>query len=58
MPQTITPTPQDLASIDLQFAIHTNLGQFDFGAGYEEIDDEVSGVKFDDARAFFTWRSK
>ena len=55
---TITPTPQDLASVDLQFAFDTRLGQFEFGAGYEEIDDEISGTKADDTRAFLTWRSR
>ena len=55
---TLTPTPQEIASVDVQFGTNTPYGRFEFGLGYEEIDDEATGQKFDDTRAFAVWTSQ
>ena len=54
---TLTPTKQDLVSADIQFGTTTKLGRLDLGVGYEEIDDEVSGLRTDDTRAFLSLTS-
>jgi hypothetical protein len=54
---TLTPTKQDLVSADIRFGTTTKLGRFELGLGYEEIDDEISGIKADDTRAFLSWTS-
>jgi hypothetical protein len=56
-PNRLTPTPQKIASADIQFAKSTRMGRFEIGVGYEEIDDEASGLKADDTRAFLSWTS-
>jgi hypothetical protein len=54
---TLTPTPQEILSADIQFGTRTRFGRVEIGVGYEEIDDEASGIKSDDIRAFVSWRS-
>jgi hypothetical protein len=54
---TLTPTPQEIMSADIQFGTSTRFGRFALGVGYQEIDDETSGLKTDDARAFLSWTS-
>jgi hypothetical protein len=54
---TLTPTPQEIMSADIQFGTSTRFGRFELGVGYEEIDDEASGLKTDDTRAFVSWSS-
>lgn len=54
---TLTPTPQDIASVDLSHSRRFWFGTVDLGAGYEEIDDSVSGATVDDVRFFAQWRS-
>jgi hypothetical protein len=54
---TLTPTPQEIMSADIQFGTVTRLGRFEFGLGYEEIDDAASGLGADDFRAFLSWAS-
>ena len=54
---TLTPTPQDILSADIRFGMTTRIGRFEIGAGYEEIDDEASGLNTDDTRAFLIWSS-
>jgi hypothetical protein len=56
-PNRLTPTPQKIASADIQFGTFTRIGRFEIGVGYEEIDDEASGLKTDDTRAFLSWTS-
>jgi hypothetical protein len=56
-PNRLTPTPQKIASADIQFGTTTRIGRFQIGIGYEEIDDEASGLKTDDTRAFVSWTS-
>jgi hypothetical protein len=54
---TLTPTPQDIFSADVQLDTVTGIGRFHVGIGYEEIDDAASGLTFDDVRAFVAWTS-
>jgi hypothetical protein len=54
---TLTPTPQEIMSADIQFGTTTRWGRFQVGVGYEEIDDEASGLKTDDTRVFLSWTS-
>ena len=54
---TLTPTPQDIASIDISHSRVFSFGVIDVGAGYETVDDIASGVSFSDTRAYVQWRS-
>jgi hypothetical protein len=54
---TLTSTPQELVSADIQIGTTTRFGRFEVGLGYEEIDDQVTGLKADDTRAFLSWSS-
>jgi hypothetical protein len=54
---SLTPTAQEIVSADIRFGISTRFGRVEIGAGYEEIDDKVSGLKTDDTRAFLSWTS-
>jgi hypothetical protein len=54
---TLTPTRQEIISADIQFGTITRIGRFEMGAGYEAIDDAVSGLETDDIRAFLSWTS-
>ena len=40
---TLTPTPQDLISIDLAHSRVFYIGTVEIGAGFEELDDAASG---------------
>jgi len=54
---SLTATRQDIASIDLTHYRQVKYGRIGIGLGVERIDDEVSGQKTDDVRAFLEWRS-
>ncbi len=54
---TLTPTKQDIASIDLSHSRVFSFGVLDVGAGYEQIDDIVTGLKTSDSRFYVQWRS-
>ena len=54
---TLTPTPQEIASADIRFGTSTHYGRIEIGIGYEEIDDAASGIKTDDTRAYVSWTS-
>ncbi len=54
---TLTPTRQDIASIDLSHSRVFSFGVVDVGAGYESIDDVVSGQSDDGGRLYLQWRS-
>ena len=53
----ITPTPLELSSIDVGFAFSTEFGRFTLGAGYERLDDPLSGQQSSEGRGFLQWRS-
>ena len=54
---TLTPTPQDIASIDISHSRVFSFGVIDAGIGYETIDDAATGDSFSDARGYIQWRS-
>ena len=54
---SLTPTPQDIISLDLSHSRVFSFGVIDLGAGYEQIDDAVSGISSSDGRLYLQWRS-
>ncbi|MGI9234482.1 MAG: capsule assembly Wzi family protein [Woeseiaceae bacterium] len=54
---TLTPTPQELISIDISHSRVFSFGVIDVGAGFEQIDDEATGVSSSDGRLYLQWRS-
>ena len=54
---SLTPTPQDIIGFDFSYTRHVGNGLIDFGLGYERLDDALSGLSNDDARAWLRWRS-
>ncbi|MDA0707405.1 MAG: capsule assembly Wzi family protein, partial [Proteobacteria bacterium] len=54
---SLTPTPQDIASIDLSHSRVFPFGVIDLGIGYEQIDDAASGDSTNNGRAYLQWRS-
>ncbi len=53
---TLTPTPQDIISIDLSYSRRLGGGMIDIGLGFERLDDALSGLSSDDTRAWLRWR--
>jgi hypothetical protein len=54
---SLTPTRQDIASLDLTHRRLFTYGQLEIGLGFERTDDELSGETSNDGRAFLQWRS-
>lgn len=54
---SLTPTPQEIASIDLSHSRVFSFGVVDLGAGYERVDDDASGTSSSDGRFYLQWRS-
>jgi hypothetical protein len=54
---TLTPSSQELASLDVSHSRVFRYGVLDFGVGFERIDDATSGQSDSDARAFIQWRT-
>jgi hypothetical protein len=54
---TLTPTQQDIASVDISHSRAYWFGVLDVGVGYETLDDEVSGTSSSDGRVYLQWRS-
>ncbi len=54
---SLTPTRQDIASLDLTHSRVFTYGQIEIGLGLERTDDESSGETSNDGRAFLQWRS-
>ena len=54
---TLTPTPQDLFSVDVSHSRVIPVGVIDVGIGYESIDDIESGRSISDTRLYLQWRS-
>ncbi|MBT8103281.1 MAG: capsule assembly Wzi family protein [Gammaproteobacteria bacterium] len=54
---SLTPTPQDVNSLDLSHSRVFSFGVIDIGAGYEQVDDGASGVSQSDGRFYMQWRS-
>ena len=54
---SLTPTRQDIASLDLTHRRLFTYGHLEIGVGIERTDDESSGETRNDGRAFLQWRS-
>ena len=54
---TLTPTPQEILSIDISHSRVFSFGVIDLGAGYERVDDDASGTSSSDGRLYLQWRS-
>lgn len=54
---TVTATPQDIASIDVSHSRAFWFGVIDAGIGFETVDDAASGRTSDDTRFYVQWRS-
>ena len=54
---TITPTPQDIISVDVSHSRAFSFGVLDSGAGYENVDDLAAGESKSDGRLYLQWRS-
>ena len=56
---TLTPTPVEIASIDLTHRRSLgNYGWLDIGLGYEQLENVLTGEDDSDIRGFITWRSR
>ena len=53
----LTPTPQDIVSLDVSHSRVFPFGVIDIGAGLEQIDDVASGNSSSDGRLYLQWRS-
>jgi hypothetical protein len=54
---SLTPTAQEMLSIDLYHSRAFRYGVIEVGAGLERIDDAVSGHSDNSTRAFIQWRT-
>jgi hypothetical protein len=54
---SLTPTPQDIASIDLSHSRVFSFGVIDAGIGYEQVDDAATDTTSSDSRFYLQWRS-
>jgi len=54
---TLTSTPQDIASIDFSHSRVVPFGLIDLGVGFEAIEDGLSGSTNSDPRFYVQWRS-
>ncbi|HNP63649.1 MAG TPA: capsule assembly Wzi family protein, partial [Woeseiaceae bacterium] len=54
---SLTPEPQDIASIDISHSRLFAFGVVDAGVGFEQIDDAASGNSFSNTRFYLQWRS-
>ncbi len=55
---SITPTPQDIFSLDISHSRAFSFGIIDASVGYEQIDDLASASSFSDGRFYLQWRSQ
>jgi len=54
---SLTSTPQEVASMDVSHSRVFSFGVIDAGIGYETVDDQASGTTFSDTRVYLQWRS-
>lgn len=54
---SLTPTKQDIVSLDITHSRVFKYGQISMGLGYERIDDIASNETRNDTRAYLQWRS-
>ncbi len=55
--QSLTPTQQDIVSIDVRHSRVFSFGEITAGVGFERIENELGGDTDDDVRFFIQWRS-
>ena len=53
---TLTPTPEDIFSLDVSHSRIFSIGVVDVGAGYERVDDVVTGTSRSDSRFYLQWQ--
>lgn len=54
---SLTPTQQDIVSLEVRHARVFRFGEVTVGLGFESVDDVVGSASEDDFRAFLQWRS-
>ena len=54
---SLSPTPQDLWSVDLAHSRVIPVGVAEIGVGYQSVDDAMTGTTNSDARVYLQWRS-
>lgn len=54
---TLTPTPQEIVSLDVSHSRAFTFGVVDIGAGYSDVDDLATGESRTDGRLYVQWRS-
>jgi hypothetical protein len=54
---TLTPTPQEIASLDISHSRVFDFGVVDLGVGHEKINDSASGDTLSETRFYLQWRS-
>jgi hypothetical protein len=54
---TLTPTPQDIVSLEFAHSRVIPFGLLDLGVGFEQVDDQASGTSDDGFRFYVQWRS-
>ncbi len=54
---SLTPTMQTVASVDLMHSRVFRFGVIELGAGFEQLDDEISGESHSTGRGYLQWRS-
>jgi hypothetical protein len=54
---SLTPTRQEVLSLDLTHSRDFTFGRVKFGLGVEQTDDEISGETSTDGRVFLQWHS-
>ena len=54
---SLTPTAQDISSIDLTYSRAFAIGVIEGSIGYEKLDDAVSGIGSSETRIHLQWRS-
>ena len=55
---TLSPTPQEIADVQISHSRETRFGRFDLGLGYASIDDELTGVSDKQTSVFLRWSSR
>ncbi len=54
---SLTPTLQTVISVDLMHSRVFRFGVIELGAGFEQLDDEATGISDTSGRAYLHWRS-
>ena len=55
---SLSTTPRDLVDLQLTHNRMSGIGQFHFGLGFSQVDDEMTGESSDDVSAFVQWTSQ